>query len=143
MCLVIFLIGCYYYVLLDRLDYQVVKILQVFSVMCFCIGCGQYLMLSEYNLVGLLEEVLLEVMVVDFIYQWICKELGKNLLFICLDELVYNVLVKGLISQDEVVIFICVEYSCLCSINVDDFVLEELVIKLVKLLEKVCKVEVV
>lgn len=100
-------------------------------------------MLSEYNLVGLLEEVLVDVIVVDLIYQWICKELGKNLLFICLDELVYNVLVKGLIDKDEVVILVKVEESCLCSINVDDFDLEELVMKLVKLLEKVWKVEVV
>lgn len=55
----------------------------------------------------------------------------------------YNVLVKGLIDKDEVVILVKVEESCLCSINVDDFDLEELVMKLVKLLEKVWKVEVV
>lgn len=100
-------------------------------------------MFVEYNLVGLLEEVLCDVIVVDFIYQCICKELGKNLLFICLDELVCNVLVKGFIDKDEVVILVKVEESCLCSINVDDFEFEVLVIKLVKLLEKVCKVKVV
>ena len=138
---VIFPTGRHYLAPSDKLDHKVAKILQVPNATRSRIGRGQYLTPSEHNPVGLLEEALVDVIAADPIHQRICKELGKNLPFTRLDELAHNALVKGLIDKDEAAILVKAEESRLRSINVDDFDLEELATKPVKLPEKVRKVE--
>lgn len=50
-------------------------------------------------------------------------------MFICLDVFVDEVLVEGIINEEEVNLFCKIEVGRFCIINVDDFDYEELVVK--------------
>ena len=110
----------------DRLDHEVAKILQTPSETRSRLGRGQYLVASEHNPVGLLEEALLDIMAAEPIYQRLSKASDKPLPFMRLDQLAEQALVEGQITAEEADILTKAEASRLRSINVDDFAFDAL-----------------
>ncbi|UYA61624.1 acyl-CoA dehydrogenase FadE [Pectobacterium colocasium] len=110
----------------DRLDHEVAKILQTPSETRNRLGRGQYLVASEHNPVGLLEEALLDIIAAEPIYQRLAKASDKPLPFMRLDQLAEQALVEGQITAEEANILTKAEASRLRSINVDDFAFDAL-----------------
>ncbi|WP_420064705.1 acyl-CoA dehydrogenase FadE [Pectobacterium colocasium] len=110
----------------DRLDHEVAKILQTPSETRNRLGRGQYLVASEHNPVGLLEEALLDIIAAEPIYQRLSKASDKPLPFMRLDQLAEQALVEGQITAEEANILTKAEASRLRSINVDDFAFDAL-----------------
>ncbi|MBA5238244.1 acyl-CoA dehydrogenase [Pectobacterium aroidearum] len=110
----------------DRLDHEVAKILQTPSETRNRLGRGQYLVASEHNPVGLLEEALLDIIAAEPIYQRLAKASNKPLPFMRLDQLAEQALVEGQITAEEAAILTKAEASRLRSINVDDFAFDAL-----------------
>ncbi|KHS69317.1 acyl-CoA dehydrogenase [Pectobacterium brasiliense] len=110
----------------DRLDHEVAKILQTPSETRSRLGRGQYLVASEHNPIGLLEEALLDIMAAEPIYQRLSKASDKPLPFMRLDQLAEQALVEGQITAEEADILTKAEASRLRSINVDDFAFDAL-----------------
>ncbi|MEQ9948240.1 acyl-CoA dehydrogenase FadE [Pectobacterium aroidearum] len=110
----------------DRLDHEVAKILQTPSETRNRLGRGQYLVASEHNPVGLLEEALLDIIAAEPIYQRLAKASDKALPFMRLDQLAEQALVEGQITAEEANILTKAEASRLRSINVDDFAFDAL-----------------
>lgn len=105
----------------DRLDHEVAKLLQTPSATRSRLGRGQYLVASEHNPVGLLEEALRDILAAEPIYQRLSKASGKHLPFMRLDQLAEQAQAEGKITAEEASILIKAEASRLRSINVDDF----------------------
>jgi acyl-CoA dehydrogenase len=139
--LTIFPLGRRYDAPSDKLDHKLAKIMQVPSATRSRIGRGQYLTPSEFNPAGLLEQALLDVMAAEPIHLRVCKEIGRNLPFIRLDEQAKRWLAEGKINAEEAAILTAAEASRLRSINVDEFEPEELATKPVKMPEKHRKIE--
>lgn len=133
---VIFPTGRHYTAPSDKLDHKVAQILQTPSATRSRIGRGQYLTPGGNNPVGLLEEALTDIIAAEPIHQRVCKEVGKNLSFMRLDELAKQALAQGLIDQDEALILTRAEASRLRSINVDDFEPDALATRPVKSSDK-------
>ncbi|MEE3652896.1 MULTISPECIES: acyl-CoA dehydrogenase FadE [unclassified Brenneria] len=110
----------------DRLDHQVAKLLQTPSATRSRLGRGQYLVASEHNPVGLLEEALRDIIAAEPIYLRLSKASGKHLPFMRLDRLAEQALAEGNITADEARILTRAEASRLRSINVDDFAADSL-----------------
>ncbi|ASY74441.1 acyl-CoA dehydrogenase FadE [Pectobacterium polaris] len=110
----------------DRLDHEVAKILQTPSETRSRLGRGQYLVASEHNPVGLLEEALLDIIAAEPIYQRLSKASDKALPFMRLDQLAEQALVEGQITAEEADILTKAEANRLRSINVDDFAFDAL-----------------
>ncbi|WP_233965478.1 acyl-CoA dehydrogenase FadE [Pectobacterium versatile] len=110
----------------DRLDHEVAKILQTPSETRSRLGRGQYLVASEHNPIGLLEEALLDIMAAEPIYQRLSKASDKPLPFMRLDQLAEQALIEGQITAEEADILTKAEASRLRSINVDDFAFDAL-----------------
>ncbi len=110
----------------DRLDHEVAKILQTPSETRSRLGRGQYLVASEHNPVGLLEEALLDIIAAEPIYQRLSKASDKPLPFMRLDQLAEQALIEGQITAEEADILTKAEASRLRSINVDDFAFDAL-----------------
>ncbi|MDC9821130.1 acyl-CoA dehydrogenase FadE [Pectobacterium polonicum] len=110
----------------DRLDHEVAKILQTPSETRSRLGRGQYLVASEHNPVGLMEEALLDIIAAEPIYQRLSKASDKPLSFMRLDQLAEQALVEGQVTAEEANILTKAEASRLRSINVDDFAFDAL-----------------
>ncbi|MBT9184598.1 acyl-CoA dehydrogenase [Pectobacterium punjabense] len=110
----------------DQLDHEVAKILQTPSETRSRLGRGQYLVASEHNPVGLMEEALLDIIAAEPIYQRLSKASDKPLSFMRLDQLAEQALVEGQITAEEANILTKAEASRLRSINVDDFAFDAL-----------------
>ncbi|AFI91651.1 acyl-CoA dehydrogenase [Pectobacterium parmentieri] len=110
----------------DQLDHEVAKILQTPSETRNRLGRGQYLVASEHNPVGLMEEALLDIIAAEPIYQRLSKASDKPLSFMRLDQLAEQALVEGQITVEEADILTKAEASRLRSINVDDFAFDAL-----------------
>ncbi|MFC3394703.1 acyl-CoA dehydrogenase FadE [Brenneria rubrifaciens] len=110
----------------DRLDHEVAKLLQTPSATRSRLGRGQYLVASEHNPVGLLEEALRDIIAAEPIHQHLSKASGTHLPFMRLDRLAEQALAEGNITTEEANTLIKAEASRLRSINVDDFAADAL-----------------
>lgn len=105
----------------DTLDHQVAQLLQTPSATRSRLGRGQYLLPTEHNPVGLLEEALRDILVAEPIFHRLCKEWNETLSFTRLDELADRALSEGKVTRKEAETLIIAEHSRLRSINVDEF----------------------
>ncbi|CAM3831795.1 acyl-CoA dehydrogenase FadE [Rahnella bruchi] len=121
MRLVIFPLGLSHAAPSDRLDHELARILQLPSATRSRIGRGQYLVPSEHNPVGLLEEALQDILAAEPVHKRLCEAMGKKLPFTRLDILAQKGLDAGHLSADDARILSRAEESRLRSINVDEF----------------------
>ncbi|CDG22174.1 Acyl-coenzyme A dehydrogenase [Xenorhabdus poinarii G6] len=105
----------------DKLDHKLAQLLQTPSATRSRIGRGQYLIPSEHNPHGLLEEALHDIIAAEPIHARLSREAAKNLSFTRLDKLAEQALAERRITQEEADILKRAENSRLRSINVDEF----------------------
>ncbi len=113
----------------DKLDSQVAKILQTPSETRSRLGQYQYLEPSEFNPVGRIEHALEIILAAEPIFDRVCKETGKHLPFLRLDEVAEVGIEKGIIDAQEANLLREAETQRLYVINVDDFSPETLAAK--------------
>ncbi|KGY13521.1 acyl-CoA dehydrogenase [Vibrio tubiashii] len=113
----------------DKLDSQVAKILQTPSETRSRLGQYQYLEPSEFNPVGRIEHALEIILAAEPIFDRVCKETGKRLPFLRLDEVAEVGIEKGIIDAQEANLLREAEAQRLYVINVDDFSPETLAAK--------------
>ncbi|MDA0149142.1 acyl-CoA dehydrogenase FadE [Vibrio sp. LaRot3] len=105
----------------DKLDSQVAQLLQTPSATRDRLGRNQYLVASENNPAGKIEQALHTIIEAEPVFNKICKALEQRKPFLQLDKVAQIGLEKGLIEQAEADLLIEAERQRLYVINVDDF----------------------
>ena len=105
----------------DKLDSQVAQLLQTPSATRDRLGRNQYLVASEHNPAGKIEQALHTIVQAEPVFNKICKALEQRKPFLQLDKVAQLGLEKGIIDQTEADLLIEAERQRLYVINVDDF----------------------
>ncbi|WP_260259680.1 acyl-CoA dehydrogenase FadE [Vibrio intestinalis] len=105
----------------DKLDSQVAHLLQTPSATRDRLGRNQYLIASEHNPAGKIEQALHTIVQAEPVFNKICKALEQRKPFLQLDKVAQLGLEKGIIDQTEADLLIEAERQRLYVINVDDF----------------------
>ncbi len=113
----------------DKLDSQVAKILQTPSAARSRLGRNQYLLPTEFNPAGRIEQALSIILQAEPIFNKVCESLKQRRPFTQLDQLAQIGLEKQLLTQWEADLLIEAEKHRLYTINVDDFAPQELAAK--------------
>jgi len=121
MTLVIFPLGRVHRAPSDRLDHELARLLQIPSATRSRLARGQYLVASEHNPVGQLEEALRDIIAAEPVHKKLGDAMGRKLSFTRLDKLAQAGLEAGHLTADEARILTRAEESRLRSINVDEF----------------------
>jgi acyl-CoA dehydrogenase len=112
----------------DKLDHKIAHILQTPCELRSRLGEGQYLAPEEGNIIGELEQTLLDIVACEAIFDKIVKASGKRMAFVALDKLADTGIQLGAISEEEAVLLRKTEINRLKVINVDDFDSSELML---------------
>jgi acyl-CoA dehydrogenase len=110
----------------DVLEHKIAHILQHPNKTRDRLGHGQYLTQEAGNLLGEMEETLINIVKCEPIFDRICKELGEKFPMTNLDTLAERALEAGIITKDEAELMKKSEAGRLNAINVDDFDEQEL-----------------
>lgn len=113
----------------DELDHEIAKLLQTPNMTRDRIGAGQYWKPTEFNVVGIQEQTLRDVIEAETIIAKISKASGKKEQLIFLDKLADSALANGYITEDEAEHLRKTEIGRLKSVNVDDFDPSDLIVK--------------
>ncbi|MDM7484004.1 MAG: acyl-CoA dehydrogenase FadE [Vibrio metschnikovii] len=113
----------------DHLDSQVAQILQTPSAARSRLGRNQYLLPTEHNPAGKIEQALSIILQAEPIFTKMCDALNQRRPFTQLDQLAKIGLEKQLLTQWEADLLIEAEAHRLYTINVDDFDPQELAAK--------------
>ena len=111
----------------DKIEHQIAHIIQTPCAARSRIGYGQYMAKVEGNMLGELEQTLEDIIAVEPIFERLCKSMKQKLSFTQLDIIANDALAKGLINEQEALLFKKAEAGRLKAINVDDFDPSELV----------------
>jgi acyl-CoA dehydrogenase len=120
----------------DALEHKIAHILQHPNKTRDRLGHGQYLTQEAGNLLGEMEETLINIVKCEPIFDRICKALGEKLPMTNLDTLADRALKAEIISKDEAVLMRKAEAGRLNTINVDDFDGQELLMSTSKKIKK-------
>ncbi|CAM3908810.1 acyl-CoA dehydrogenase FadE [Rheinheimera salexigens] len=110
----------------DQVEHNVSRIMQTPSEARSRLGHHMYLKNEPLNLLGRMEQVLLDVLAAEPIFDKVSKASGKRLPFYRLDEVATLGLELGVITAAEAEILRTAETGRLFAINVDDFAAEDL-----------------
>ena len=110
----------------DILDHKVAKFLQTPSPARTRLGEGQYLTPEPTNVVGMLEQTLLDIITSEPIYEKVCRAVGAKLPFYQLDKIAETGLIAGAITEEEAQQLRKTEIGRKAAIDVDDFDPKEL-----------------
>lgn len=113
----------------DILDHKVAKFLQTPSPARTRLGEGQYLTPEPTNVVGMLEQTLLDIITSEPIYEKVCRAVGTKLPFYQLDKIAETGLIAGAITEEEAQQLRKTEIGRKAAIDVDDFDPKELAAK--------------
>ncbi|WNO61922.1 acyl-CoA dehydrogenase FadE [Rheinheimera sp. MMS21-TC3] len=105
----------------DQIEHQVSRIMQTPSEARSRLGHHMYLKNEPLNLLGRMEQVLLDVLAAEPIFNKVSKASGKRLPFYRLDEVATLGLELGVITNTEAEVLRTAETGRLFAINVDDF----------------------
>lgn len=105
----------------DKIEHQVSRIMQTPSEARSRLGHHMYLKNEPLNLLGRMEQVLLDVLAAEPIFDKVSKASGKRLPFYRLDEVATLGLELGVITNSEAEVLRTAETGRLFAINVDDF----------------------
>jgi len=110
----------------DQRDHQVAQLLQTPSAARSRLGEGQYLTPEKENVLGMLEQTLLDIIAAEPIFKKVCLALDKKLPFYQLDKVAEQGLAINAINNNEAALLVQAEQGRLAAINVDDFSADEL-----------------
>lgn len=110
----------------DITDHNVAKILQTPSVSRDRLGQGQYLTKEPENVLGQLEQTLLDIIACEPIFKKVCRAIDADLPFYHLDEVAKKGLAVNAINTVEAELLCKAEIGRKLAINVDDFDSQEL-----------------
>ncbi|PAR47067.1 acyl-CoA dehydrogenase FadE [Vibrio metoecus] len=113
----------------DKLDSKLAQILQTPSATRSRIGRNQYLTPSDHNPAGKIEQALQVILQAEPLFDKVCKELGQRRPFMGLDEVARIGLEAKVLTIQEAALLSEAEAHRLYTINVDDFVPQELAAK--------------
>ncbi|MGI5309340.1 acyl-CoA dehydrogenase FadE [Rheinheimera sp. WS51] len=105
----------------DKVEHDVSRIMQTPSEARSRLGHHMYLKNEPLNLLGRMEQVLLDVLAAEPIFDKVSKASGKRLPFYRLDEVATLGLELGVITNTEAEVLRTAETGRLFAINVDDF----------------------
>lgn len=120
----------------DTIEHTIAHILQHPNKTRDRLGHGQYVTQESGNLLGELEETLINIVKCEPIFEKICKKLNEKLPMTNLDVLAERALTADIITKDEAELMKKAEQGRLKTINVDDFDNQELLMSTSKKVKK-------
>lgn len=110
----------------DEIDHQIATILQTPCDARTRLGDGQYLGRDSLNPMGVLEQILEDVLASEPLFEKVCEAAGEKFPFTHLDTVGKKGLELGVLNEEEAALMSRAEKGRLDTINVDDFHPDEL-----------------
>ena len=110
----------------DKLDHKISVMLQTPGSTRTRLGDGQFLTPTDNNAIGRMEQTLKDILLVEPVFDRVCKAANEKLPFMRLDLVAEKGVELGVITEQEVALLKRTEQGRLEVINVDDFTSEEL-----------------